>query len=102
MPDAPFAEAFTDMAAADDRINATPNNPAPSPPARHAAAEAAERPVENPAIPDDAREEALRKVLRHDAPSLVGNDRAFHQMLRDGVPIDIVATTAASPAITSA
>ena len=26
----------------------------------------------NPAIPSDAREEALRKVLRHDAPSLVG------------------------------
>ena len=39
----------------------------------------------NPAIPDDAREEALRKVLRHDAPSLIGNNRAFHQMLRDGV-----------------
>jgi type I restriction enzyme R subunit len=42
----------------------------------------------NPAIPDDAREEALRKVLRHDGPSLVGNNRAFHQMLRDGVPVE--------------
>jgi type I restriction enzyme, R subunit len=39
----------------------------------------------NPAIPADAREEALRKVLRHDAPSLVANNRAFHRMLRDGV-----------------
>ena len=42
----------------------------------------------NPAIPGDAREEALRKVLRHDAPSLVGNNRAFHQMLRDGVTVE--------------
>lgn len=42
----------------------------------------------NPAIPPDAREEALRKVLRHDAPSLVGNNRVFHRMLRDGVPVE--------------
>ncbi len=42
----------------------------------------------NSAIPHDAREEALRKVLRHDAPSLVGNNRAFHRMLRDGVPVE--------------
>src|SRR6476660_5942542 len=42
----------------------------------------------NPAIPGDAREEALRKLLRHDAPSLVGNNRAFHQRLRDGVTIE--------------
>ena len=42
----------------------------------------------NYAIPGDAREEALRKVLRHDAPSLVGNNRAFHRMLRDGVSVE--------------
>src|SRR6266480_3207383 len=42
----------------------------------------------NPAIPSDAREEALRKVLRHDAPSLTANNRAFHRMLRDGVPVE--------------
>src|SRR5437660_2300028 len=42
----------------------------------------------NPAISSEAREEALRKVLRHDAPSLIGNNRAFHQMLRDGVPVE--------------
>ncbi len=42
----------------------------------------------NPAIPNDAREEALRKVLQHDAPSLVGNNRAFHRTLRDGVPVE--------------
>jgi type I restriction enzyme, R subunit len=42
----------------------------------------------NPAIPSDAREEALRKVLSHDAPSLTANNRAFHRMLRDGVPVE--------------
>jgi type I site-specific deoxyribonuclease, HsdR family len=42
----------------------------------------------NPAIPIEAREEALRKVLRHDAPSLIGNNRAFHRMLRDGVSVE--------------
>ena len=42
----------------------------------------------NPAIPTDAREGALRKLLRHDAPSLVTNNRAFHRMLRDGVPVE--------------
>jgi type I restriction enzyme R subunit len=42
----------------------------------------------NPALPSDAREEALRKVLRHDAPSLAGNNRAFHRMLRDGIPVE--------------
>ncbi len=42
----------------------------------------------NPAIPSDAREEALRKVLRHDAPSVVGNNRVFHRILRDGVPVE--------------
>jgi type I restriction enzyme, R subunit len=42
----------------------------------------------NPAIPGEAREEALRKVLRHDAPSLVANNRGFHEMLRDGVPVE--------------
>src|SRR4051812_42027906 len=42
----------------------------------------------NAAIPSDAREEALRRALRHDAPSLVGNNRALHRMLRDGVPVE--------------
>jgi type I restriction enzyme, R subunit len=42
----------------------------------------------NAAIPDDAREEALRKVLRHDAPSLIANNRAFHRMVRDGVSVE--------------
>ncbi len=42
----------------------------------------------NPAIPDEAREDALRKVLRMATPSLTQTNRAFHQMLRDGVPVE--------------
>ncbi|MCE9552911.1 MAG: type I restriction endonuclease subunit R [Planctomycetes bacterium] len=42
----------------------------------------------NPAIPDEAREEALRKVLRIGMPSLTQTNRAFHAMLRDGVPVE--------------
>ena len=42
----------------------------------------------NPAIPDDAREEALRKVLRLGTPSLAQTNRAFHRMLRDGVEVE--------------
>jgi type I restriction enzyme, R subunit len=42
----------------------------------------------NPDIPHEAREEALRKVLRVATPSLVGSNRAFHWMLRDGVEVE--------------
>ena len=42
----------------------------------------------NPAIPEEAREEALRKVLRVATTSLVQTNRTFHQMLRDGVPVE--------------
>jgi type I restriction enzyme, R subunit len=42
----------------------------------------------NADIPQEAREEALRKVLRPDSPSLVGNNRKFHVMLRDGVEVE--------------
>ena len=42
----------------------------------------------NPAIPDEARDEALRKVLRVGTPSLVQTNRAFHRLLRDGVPVE--------------
>ncbi len=42
----------------------------------------------NPAIPEDAREEALRKVLRVVTPSLTQTNRAFHKMLRDGVDVE--------------
>ena len=42
----------------------------------------------NPAIPAEAREEALRKVLRVGTASLVQTNRAFHRLLRDGVPVE--------------
>ncbi len=44
----------------------------------------------NPAIPEEAREEALRKVLRVGTPALVQTNRAFHRMLRDGIPVECV------------
>ncbi len=42
----------------------------------------------NPAMPEDAREEALRKVLRVGSPSATQTNRAFHALLRDGVPVE--------------
>jgi type I restriction enzyme R subunit len=42
----------------------------------------------NPTIPEEAREEAFRKVLRVGTPSLTQTNRAFHRLLRDGVPVE--------------
>ena len=42
----------------------------------------------NPDIPEEAREEALRKVLHPETPSLTGNNRRFHHQLRDGVEVE--------------
>jgi type I restriction enzyme R subunit len=42
----------------------------------------------NAAMPEEAREDALRKVLRVGTPSLTQTNRAFHAMLRDGVPVE--------------
>src|SRR5882724_5965254 len=42
----------------------------------------------NPAIPNEAREEAFRKVLRLETPSLVGNNRRIHHILRDGGEVE--------------
>ena len=42
----------------------------------------------NPGIPEEAREDALRKVLRVATPSLVQTNRAFHRLLRDGVDVE--------------
>ena len=47
----------------------------------------------NPAIPEEAREEAFRKVLRVGTPSLTQTNRAFHRMLRDGLASFSDATT---------
>jgi type I restriction enzyme R subunit len=42
----------------------------------------------NLSIPEEAREEALRKVLRVGTPSLTQTNRAFHRMIRDGVDVE--------------
>ncbi len=42
----------------------------------------------NPTIPTDVQEEAIRKVLNPDSPALVQNNRAFHQMLVDGIEVE--------------
>jgi type I restriction enzyme R subunit len=42
----------------------------------------------NPSIPLEAREEALRKLLRMSTPFLLQTNRAFHRLLREGVPVE--------------
>src|SRR5258708_18752656 len=42
----------------------------------------------NPNIPQDAIEEAVRRVLHPETASLVENNRRFHQMLVEGVPVE--------------
>ena len=42
----------------------------------------------NPEVPEEAREEAVRKALRIGTPSLTQTNRTFHAMLRDGMPVE--------------
>jgi type I restriction enzyme, R subunit len=42
----------------------------------------------NPDIPSDAIEDAIKKVIRNDSPSLAENNRLFHGFLRDGVDVE--------------
>ena len=42
----------------------------------------------NPSIPEEARNEAQRKVLRLDAALFLGNNRAPHGLLREGVQVE--------------
>lgn len=42
----------------------------------------------NSDIPEEAREEAIRKILFFEHPSLVENNHSFHQCLIDGVPVE--------------
>ena len=42
----------------------------------------------NPEIPAEAKEEALRKVLRLGTPSLIQTNQAFHKLLRNGVDVE--------------
>lgn len=46
----------------------------------------------NRTMPEEAREEALRKVLRVGTHSLTETNRAFHAMLRDGVAVEYCRT----------
>jgi len=41
----------------------------------------------NPAIPEDAQEQALRIVQRIQSPELITNNDQFHRYLTDGVPV---------------
>jgi type I restriction enzyme R subunit len=41
----------------------------------------------NPNIPPEAISEAVRKITRAESPSLIENNRRFHQMLTDGVDV---------------
>ena len=42
----------------------------------------------NPDVPASAREEALRRVLRLDAPTAIGRNRLLHRYLVDGVEVE--------------
>ena len=42
----------------------------------------------NPDIPEDALEEAVRKVLRFEYPGLIENNQQFHRYLVEGVPVE--------------
>lgn len=42
----------------------------------------------NPLVPEEAREEALKKVERIGGPSVVDNNHQFHRMLVDGVDVE--------------
>ncbi len=42
----------------------------------------------NQAIPNDALKDALCKLIRPESPSLLANNRTFHRMLVDGVPME--------------
>jgi type I restriction enzyme R subunit len=42
----------------------------------------------NPALPEAAREDALRQVLRVAGPGLIESNRRFHALLTGGVPVE--------------
>jgi type I site-specific restriction-modification system R (restriction) subunit len=43
----------------------------------------------NPNIPQDAKEDALKKVLRTESPNLLINNEKFHKYLTDGIEVEI-------------
>jgi len=42
----------------------------------------------NPSIPEDAQEEAIKKILRTYSPYLIENNKEFHRYLVNGVPVE--------------
>jgi type I restriction enzyme R subunit len=42
----------------------------------------------NPAIPPEAIEDAIRKIVRSESPDPVENNRRFHHFVTDGVPVE--------------
>ena len=42
----------------------------------------------NPGIPAEAKEEAIKKILRHTSPDIITNNLNFHKMLTEGVDIE--------------
>ena len=42
----------------------------------------------NAKVPVEARDEAMRRVLRTETPSLLENNRRFHRMLVDGIDVE--------------
>ena len=43
----------------------------------------------NPAVPETARQEALKSVLSVYSPQLIDGNEAFHKMLAEGVPVTV-------------
>lgn len=43
----------------------------------------------NPAVPDAVLEEVLHRVAKLHAPSVIQSNRSFHEMLLDGVPVEV-------------
>ena len=42
----------------------------------------------NPTIPEEARADAIRKVLQTETPSLITENRRIHKLLTEGVPVE--------------
>jgi len=41
----------------------------------------------NPEMPEEAKEEAIKKILRTDSQKLIENNKAFHTFITDGIPV---------------
>ncbi|MEW6526346.1 MAG: type I restriction endonuclease subunit R [Spirochaetota bacterium] len=41
----------------------------------------------NPTIPEDAREDAIKQLLRLNSPELIANNETFHRMLTEGITV---------------